>query len=1279
MAQIAGIGNTVNRKPGRTAPPKPASLHDAIFQTPARPAPRPVPVRRVAPAKSPVFGPIGPAGRAQAQGGQQIQRAVHRARRAEQRIQASVPNPSVPEHPIALHPGTIVHQDQPGFLSRLVHDVTHPGQSIVGTSNVTTPGRRLPGATASPGLIAGAPTQSLPALVLKNTAIATYEHPGAVLGHTATGLASIIAGTPAGIGELVGGTVGPLATGHPERAGQAIGRMASAFGSDLSRRYGPLVSGNEKAFRQRIVKEGVAPELLDTASLVGGGGAVAGRAIGEAARAGSLGETLGEIASAPRPLLRTSGDLAREQELSPNIFRATAQRGEDALRQRVTMRRNRGEVARGIQPRPIEGPAINAAGAAPRGAGEVVPLVQNRAVRVAISKVSSRSHLRNRREQAQKISHGIERTVHDLNPTESKAVFHTTSGLLPLHGTADDIRNAVVRRRAQIIDEHRAPGATDEQVLAHIQRNHPQILRDDREFGALNFIHDHADQIAQNPKLIGLHQQTVNLSRELSALDPGLKNLTAERHPYRVQGHALGIKYDPPKETAGLTGDAFQAAKTSHDKDFIARVRAAADQQGLPTPAFFHHQAHSVVGHADRTAGNVGRAIAGPKESALKLFRQGRVYTGPDVLISGLAKNIKRRHQWEGVATAFEQHALPWSRSANGQGKSPGRLLEEMDKRGLNPADYTLVNMGRFHAEARSLGQAAEGSNRLEVEAVDPERAAQLVQAAERGDPEGQAFVKQTGMVAVPREAANELQANLRAPKVGTRIAGKVQGISSAAILGLSPSWLQMQVAANALLTGIGTHGNAKDLLANVIHGDKLLENLSPEARQHLEDSIGVGAFEGHTQTPHLGSVADRSKMLQHVQRLGQTAVTVKGRTLHLADANPTRAMFRMDNAQNNLFRKTVLYNAAKRQAYTNLRRETGAAAAAQARVANLLRLRPGEDVSAQIDRVLHNPQEVEKLAEHTNNILGDYLRFTSHERNTLKPAVMFYGFLRYALKTLFYTLPVKHPIAAAIAGKVGQLHDEEIRHIFGTRDVPPWVFSRLFKYNPNGSVKRNKQGQIESIDLARINPVSSPLTDIAQESQSKHGAVLSPALGMLNPMAQILMDQAYARNSFSGKGFVVHGSAEENPAPDLVTRGRIVLNQIGSMASPYRLAEQLTQPGTQGDDTLLGSPRPIKYKTAGTQAQEAQRRANRPSAGAIVGQQTAPFFFPKGDTTEDYLKRHPPQGGVRAGKASLPGGVTQAELDHYTREAQQQTGGGQVAPGVTQAELDYYIRQATK
>lgn len=1250
----------VNKKPGR------------------RPA-------RITPARSPVFGPLGRQTTPVTQ--------LHQRQRQTKQIQRKLPrapqrNPSLP--PPKPRPGTpfgAFRANEPvapilrartqarvqtargygyhGPTPRLAQIGAQIQKSSVDAiPNRPKQGKGLGGflATATPavaltnvatGLVHGhlpslgtlastAPGIGIFNRALADTAATTVTHPGPVLGHTATGLGAIIAGTPAGIAELATGTV----SSHPLAPWK---RLAAATASDVSRRYGPLVTGNDAEFRRRIQAEGIAPELLDATMVLGGGAAAGGRVAGRVAREGRLGAGLRRTATR-RPALRLSGDLAVEQDVHPNLLRALGQRGQDVARER----RHAGKVRR-AQTNDAPGPGLT-----PR-AGEVVPYSQRLAARrqrVLISRKGAQSYLANRHEQHRELAQGTERDLAHLSPKQRRAVYHAMQGLVPLNGDVGAVRHWLSVRKQQILAERGRVG-TKEQP-AHVAKH--------TELAAIDFLDEHADDIFGRA-LAGFHEANLERSKRLAEGDPALQSSTAEVRRHRPQGEMLGVEYryetardaiheaHPPGPERDAALAALDAHKPDMDAEFIAETQRRAEAAGLPEPAYFEHAKRPTGRPSVRTAGNVARAVRGNHRTELKLFREGRAVADPSIFVQGLAQNIKRKHQWNAVADVAKEHTFPWSRGKTNTGMRLEHLRDEIDSRGLDLNDFEFYNPGRFRSYVERAGgeNIANLKNAIKDAVVKPEQ-------IRVGDAD---LLRTGGFFAVPKGVGDELKAMLTPGGKPTRVFGRLQGFQSAAILGLNPSWLQMQVAANTFQAGLGMRGNFKDLLA----GQAWYRSLPDDARRHVDQLANAGVFEGHTTTPHLGHYQGR--VAKAAERLGQVPLArVGGKAFRVTDANPIRWMFKGDSVQNHVFRVGVLYNAAKRKAFRDMQRDLGQAQASQARVSQLLKLKPGEELDAQVRRILNNPRDVEKLGEHVDRVLGDYLRYTSRERRYFRPYVIFYGFLRYALKTLLYTLPVHHPLAAAITAKVGQLHDEEIRHLFGTRDVPPWVFSRMFLYDGT-KVRRDKQGRPLSIDLARINPVTTPVTEVLQESASrrnKKGEVTSgfnpgPVIGMFSPMVQVLADQAYSKNSFESRDFRVHGNAETNPAPDLGSRARIVTNKLLSSAFPYREAVKLSQPGTLGDDTLLFSPRPIKYRTPGTIAEEQQRRARLPPTAQRLQQDLAPFVFPRGDTTPDYLKTHP-------GPSSAPS-KPDPDRARLIREARA------AAPHVSQSEREALIREA--
>ncbi len=1157
------------------------------------------------------------------------------------------------------------------------------------------------------GAVAKAPVVG-PALT--GLAEATVTHPGKVIPRTVRGAVDIAAATPAGIAQGVVDVGVPLVTGRPGKAAEGAARIARDTAEDYVRRYGPLLRGREgyDEYVRRIVAEGAAPELLDAATVVSAGGATAGRVAGAAARAGKLGERAARVATEPRPALRISGNVSRPQELSRNLFRAAGQKAHDELRGRRLERRSRraaareaagGDDAQSFEPlRPDR--------------GEVRPLsrrLEAREQRKHVSRIQSRAYMDQRRAFDEEVRRGVARDIRQLPRHEQEALFHGVQGLLPEgeNVTAASIRAAVRGRRRQIVGEREArvveralrrerwsaddahsagravraarekgsaaAGAqglvedlrragADERVVAAAERSaaaldevlrDPKVIRNHSELRALERIEANAEKLAGSSTFRQARAAIVERSKRTEAADPAFDEITALARRYEPQGELVGIP-NPVREAERRIARQVDDGTISRERGdellaevertaperlraWVDQVRAEAARRGLPEPGYVLHQPDLRFRLSDLTLGSTGKAMRGTRRSNQELFRRGAATTHPRVLVQGVATNVKRRHQWAAVAETFERHTFPWALD-----KSLNDLQKELRARGLDPADYMAVDMGRFRAMRQGLETDGE------MFGVDPSLNHALAQAlvplGEKGEkgalsldereasgvaPE---YKRTNGFSLVPREVGRELLDQTRPPGMGTRVFAKLQGLQSAAILGLNPSWLLMQVAANTLVTTFGVRGALGDLAK----ASPLYKELSPAEREMLDRIGGIGVLEGHTGQ-HLGAAA-RGPVVEAARRMGDTRVGEVLRTV-----NPVRLMFLADDAQNKAFRRGVLTNAMKRKAFERIRRESGRMAEAQARVEQLLRLKPTETVLDQVRRVLQNPHEVERLATHANNVLGDYVRYTARERRSLKTYVIFYGFLRYALRTAFYTMPVHHPVMASIALQLGKLHVDEVNELLGG-DGAPWAYSRIYF---------EKDGKLRSIDLGRISPVTSPLTDVVTEGPKA-------LAGLTSPIVQAAFDQIYGGVVFEGgRGFKVGGSASENRNPGGVDRGRIVLGQLLSAAFPYRFAEGLRSGGARmGDDSLLWDMRPIVYKSAAARARNEQRVADTPGALQQLLQQVFPLFVPKPDHTRESLEAMGRAGGSRA----LPGPAPRqerGELDEIRDALRQDAGLG--------------------
>jgi hypothetical protein len=246
---------------------------------------------------------------------------------------------------------------------------------------------------------------------------------------------------------------------------------------------------------------------------------------------------------------------------------------------------------------------------------------------------------------------------------------------------------------------------------------------------------------------------------------------------------------------------------------------------------------------------------------------------------------------------------------------------------------------------------------------------------------------------------------------------------------------------------------------------------------------------------------------------------------------------------------------------------------------------------------------QFEKIANHTDEWLGNYLRYTARERQYLKTALLFYGFLRWSIKFTFYTLPVKHPVATALMAKLGQLQNEEVIDLLAMQTVEQsggnvtqaeaeaelrsGGFADAF-----GRVYITDDGKLKSIDLARVNPFTSALTNVM-------GGGVRALPGLLSPAVQAAFDLAYGRSTFRDQPLVMDGQRVERAKDITLEQGvGYVGRTLARTFAPVRIADNVVNPESQSDNSLpiLGN-KPRVYKSAEAQQNAAERREQKGSA----------------------------------------------------------------------------------
>jgi hypothetical protein len=682
--------------------------------------------------------------------------------------------------------------------------------------------------------------------------------------------------------------------------------------------------------------------------------------------------------------------------------------------------------------------------------------------------------------------------------------------------------------------------------------------------------------------------------------------------------------------------------------DFQARVDRAIVEAGLEAPGYWEQSAGPSVRRSLKAIGSGVRGSARSKAFTGARLRAGRRSGDPEVFVNGLLRNVKRRMSWRHVVTTVNHAAFEWSRGRHGGGLTAREMRRELDRRHIPPDEVQFVNVRIL--EKRELDDA--GLARGQVvdpfeETLEGDRGAHggihpddleqvhqglveatvsreqlLGEAADvaAGGTRGQALNR---YVAVPTRDYLELAATLRPDGIWGRALDVLWKQKPARImLGLAnTAWLSFQMMSNGILSGLSGAVNPFDYVA----AQRWFKSLTPEERLAIEPELGITRHHHHIgDQTHLGA-ATNARFVNAWRAFKQTKVM---RAAH--KGNPLDLMFRADEAQNNFFRRTVFYTDAKREAYKRMGASWRSIDGIQKKLMSILSIKHDGHRLVALGR--HRDQ-VEQHAEHVREWLGDYLTYTSQERRTIARSVMFYGYLRFSLRLVFWTMPIRHPIMAAILGDLGRMGAQEIKQLLGVEpeeNVPVSILAQAYFGTP-AEIRRQDRGA-GSINFGRMNPFLNAITQMQRPTQT---------FGLFSPLVQAEMDQVFQQSTFTGREWRIDGRptpAESQrlddyygswieqldmdfpelelgpvtiPGHEGSPRGRILQRQLLSLAQPFRLWEDATLFGSQSDDALPWSPRPMRFKDeeASRGTEGARRRAEQEGPGLPMLRRTLPLL----------------------------------------------------------------------
>ena len=634
---------------------------------------------------------------------------------------------------------------------------------------------------------------------------------------------------------------------------------------------------------------------------------------------------------------------------------------------------------------------------------------------------------------------------------------------------------------------------------------------------------------------------------------------------------------------------------------YVKRVEKAAKKKGLEPGGYVMARKRPTGVASSFTVGTGGRAVAGAGKSKGDLAATGRRDLDPEATVTGVARNIKRGVNWNLVGDVWEANTPEWGRNMRAE-----QLRDVLAEKKLDPADWRLIDTAKFR-EARKRDSDVDAD--AEIDGT-PAIADALSKATFTLDGALGEF-KGTGqrLSLVPRVIADELEAGTRPAGTALRTFQKIQGQTSRILLNTNPTFVPVQIVSQTPLAIFGMKGRVWRLVS----GQTWYRGLPAESKAAVDDFIGISAARSSNMTPRYG-VAPDSRLAKGFAALVDNP---RVKAWQGSRANPMTWNPYFDDKQNAFFRRAMFYDAARRQARDNIGRNARGIRSDARPLIKLLEMPDGPEKLAALKAA--EPQFV-RVAEKVDDMLGNYTRYTAAERKGLKSAVLFYGFMRWSTRFAFYTLPVKHPVAASISAKLGQMQREEIISLLADEAASmsaapaeeyekllragwsPWAFGRIWL---------TKNGTLESIDLARVNPMLTPLVDALSEGPKAF-------VGLTSPVFTGLADLAYDKSGFLGTEL----RDAEGKELDAEGRFKYWAGQLGSIAFPLRAPDRVLNPEPQASDAIpLLSPSPKRAKTEKTREKHRQIARDKGSTGERVLDQAIPFRAKPGGTVRGLVK----------------------------------------------------------
>lgn len=954
--------------------------------------------------------------------------------------------------------------------------------------------------------------------------------------------------------------------------------LLGAIADDYKRRYGPITGDGKPdwdEFRRVVEEDGGLTYGLDVPLPA----AVAGKGTtqlikGSAAISGKGGKRL-EAVTERRPDLRYGegkDEVVRQKDetrkRTPNYFRAAGQKSADA--RRTKKHKAAAEAhARGEGPAPLP-TGLNEVAATPRQAAK---LRKKAAIRE-----SGRLNAALKAAQAEKLG-DITHAIANLSKSEERALKYLVEGTV-----GDKPIDDIVARIELIKNERKKSGRAPKGFAYDEVKNLEKLLKD--------------PDSAFTPRVREIAEKAKDILEELEKRDPALTSRQAELRRYAKPAELLGM--ESPRtlrakaqrvveslerertrlNDADMPLDGDEAARAQRlreiddeletatqiasrevtdmdDARFIAQVDSAMQERGWGRPGYFPSHRFEIPGFADRAPGGT-KATGAPKQYRGTLFRTGQERWEPHLLVSAMARSIKRDIQWNSVTDDLLRHAdLDLS---GPKGSTVHEIKKRAEEQGKDlDGDYIIISPNKaredFVAQRSedldlNSGHAHEHGHELDPQGADDNIGDDIATALEAGklkaSDAAKPEFKNVRAYAIRKEYAEERLPAIvqnRKDAVLRRWSRKYdigKSTLSRGMFFLNVPWVLANVIGNTLIAGVSP--------ADYIRARRWFDGLSPELQRELAPEINVASRMQDLYKPALGASA--TGFAKTWRSFRQTSIGAKQPLRRSVD----RWMQLEQKVANEPFFLGRLYKEMKNDPhFKDLDKHAGEANQSMQKLVDIADLPPERQLAALKANRVHFDHYVDNM----HKALGDFTSLGSLERATVG-RIMFYPWVRFSLRWTFKTMPVDHPVLTATVARLAQLHREELEEIYG-EDVPHWILSKFSIFG-------------QEFDARRFNPTGNILSEMRDADN-----LATTAFQAMPPSVNAFLSAASGLNFAEGARKL--SGTEGNIVNDPIDTGRASLGMILDAFYAPRQVSKFTQSGRQTDASLPLSERRREYK----------------------------------------------------------------------------------------------------